>query len=125
MQSGLLERPDFSPRIFGWDFPLVTQEQIEQFGLRGYVCCYTVPSDFEPACPGAQLAWIDADEYAVLRLKNPLEQAEKTVPAGWERLHRFIEEGSLRPRSLKERYCFEEIVHEEGQVYMDLYHPIR
>ncbi|MCI8623358.1 MAG: hypothetical protein HFG26_06800 [Provencibacterium sp.] len=124
LQSGLLEYPDFSPRVLGWDFPLVSKEQSEQFGLRGYVSCYTVPASFEPACPGAQLDWMEADEYAVLRLKDPFAQPDQSIPAGWNRLHSWVEENGLNPHALAGRYCFEEVVREGDITYMDLYHPV-
>ncbi len=50
--SGLLQRPDYVPKRIGWDFPFVSKQQQEKFGLRGYVCAYVIPEDFEPACPG-------------------------------------------------------------------------
>lgn len=55
--SGLLDYPGYTPKRIGWNFPFVSEEQREKFGLRGYVSAYVIPEGFEPACCGARLAF--------------------------------------------------------------------
>ena len=50
--SGLLDYPGYTPRKVGWDFPFVSEEQKERFGLHGYVAAYIIPEDFVPSCEG-------------------------------------------------------------------------
>ena len=66
--SGLLDYPGYTPRRIGWDFPFVTEEQKEKFGLHGYVAAYIIPEDFDPSCKGAELAVQETDHYAVITI---------------------------------------------------------
>lgn len=45
--SGLYEFQPH-PRQLGWDFPFVSKEQQNRFGLRGYVAGWILPEGFEP-----------------------------------------------------------------------------
>ena len=47
-KSGLLDIDGYKKKRIGWDFPYVTQEQQEKYGLRGYIAAYVIPDDFEP-----------------------------------------------------------------------------
>lgn len=39
-------------KLMGWDFPFVSQELQNRFGLHGYVAACVIPNDFETDCPG-------------------------------------------------------------------------
>ena len=47
-RSGLMDVPGASPRKIGWDFPFVSPEQKNRFGLRGYVAAWVLPEGFTP-----------------------------------------------------------------------------
>ena len=36
VESGLLDYPGYNPRLIGWDFPHLSPEQVNVYGLRGY-----------------------------------------------------------------------------------------
>ena len=40
----------------GWDFPFVSLELQNRFGLRGYVAAYVLPEGFETDCSGVEFA---------------------------------------------------------------------
>ena len=69
--SGLLDYPGYTPKRIGWNFPFVSEEQREKFGLRGYVSAYVIPEGFEPACCGAQLAFQETGRYAAVTITDP------------------------------------------------------
>ena len=53
MNSGLKSAcPD--AKLIGWDFPFVSQEQQNRFGMHGYVAAYVIPEGFKTECPGVQ-----------------------------------------------------------------------
>ena len=54
--SGLLAVPGYIPKRIGWDFPYVSMEQKNRFGLRGYAAAYILPEGFTPTCPGVEIA---------------------------------------------------------------------
>lgn len=85
--SGLLDYPGYTPKRIGWNFPFVSQEQTDKFGLRGYVSAYVVPADFEPACCGARLAFQETGRYAALplqtRFPTRLKPSRKHIKNYW------------------------------------------
>ena len=124
-KSGLLEVADFTPRKIGWDFHCVSEEQKTQFNLRGYVYCYTLPEDFTPKCDGAEIAYIEADEYAVLRITDPFADPFARIGGGWQKVFDYVQNSEYKTKVWDNRYCFEEIIEIDGVTYMDIYIPTR
>lgn len=78
-ESGLLALYPDARRI-GWDFPHVSSELQNRFGLRGYVAAYILPDGFQTSYPGVEYAdQIDA-EYAVITVHNPFAAAFERIP---------------------------------------------
>ena len=74
-RSGLLSVTDGKPACIGWDFPFVSAEQQNRYGLRGYVSAYILPDGFVPLCPGVEIASQKETEYASITIRNPFERA--------------------------------------------------
>ena len=55
----------------GWDFPYVSFELLNRFGLRGYVEAYILPDEFETCCPGVEYAVQEEADYAVITIFDP------------------------------------------------------
>ena len=123
-ESGLLEYPDYHPRLIGWDFPILSPEQQNVYGLRGYVSAYIIPEDFEPKCGGADIAWQDKDTYAVITITDPFRDAFDLIPNAYKTLLAYIEKNDLKAHSHENRICFEEVYEQEGIQYMDVYIPV-
>lgn len=63
VNSGLMAVcPD--AKLIGWDFPFVSHEQQNRFGMHGYVAAYILPEGFETDYPGVQYSENAAAEYA-------------------------------------------------------------
>lgn len=123
--SGLLNYKGYTPRKIGWDFPFVTKEQTEKFGLRGYVCAYVIPEDFSPACPGAELADIETGMYAAIRVTDPFSNPFEKIPTGYQMLMKHVEALPDKALEWENRVCFEEVIEQGGTTYMDIYVPIK
>lgn len=123
--SGLLDRTDYQPRRIGWDFPFVSKQQAEQFGLRGYVGAYVIPEDFEPKCCGAEIAYVNEDTYATLRITDPHSDSFGKIPRGFEILLEFINRGEYKTLTWENRIAFEEEFDLDGVHYMDIYVPVK
>ena len=54
-------------KCIGWDFPFVSQEQQNRFGMHGYVAACIIPEGFETDYPGVQYSENMEADYAVLR----------------------------------------------------------
>lgn len=124
VESGLKEYPDYTPRLIGWDFPILTPEQQNVYGLRGYVSAYIIPEDFEPRCGGAEIAWQEKDTYAVITITDPFRDAFDLIPNAYKTLFAYIEKNDLEVHSHENRICFEEVYEQEGVQYMDVYIPV-
>ncbi len=124
VESGLQEYPDYKPRLIGWDFPILTPEQQNVYGLRGYVSAYIIPEDFEPRCSGAEIAWQEKDTYTVITITDPFRDAFDLIPNAYKTLFAYIEKNDLEVHSHDNRICFEEVYEQEGVQYMDVYIPV-
>ena len=116
-------------RRLGWDFPVVSEEQKDHFGLRGYVCAVVLPDCFEPktppeAFPAARLDVIPADTYAKITVRDPFADPFVSIPEAYERLHEFAG-GEYAVSSWEGRICFEEEREEDGEAVLDIYHPVK
>jgi len=124
VDSGLEEYPGYKPRMIGWDFPHLSIEQINVFGLRGYVSAYIIPENFTPRCGGAEIAWQERDTYAIITITEPFRDAFDLIPNAYKTLLAYIEKNKLAMHNCENRICFEEIYEYEGTQFMDVYVPI-
>ena len=109
------------PRQIGWDFPFVSLEQQNRFGLRGYVAGWILPEAFEPKCPGVEIYRQEAACYAKITVRDPFMAAFDRIPKGYQRILSF-----LGANGFKENHgtaflgCFEEVYEAEGETRMDI-----
>ena len=118
-RSGLLEDKTYKKRMIGWDFPFVSKEQQEKFGLRGYVYAYIIPENFIPKCQGAELAYINKDRYAKLTITDPHSNSCENIPNAYNMLLKYA-----KTSSWENRLAFEEEYDIDGLHYMDVYVPM-
>ena len=78
-KSGLLKFQPDAMKI-GWDFPYVSPELQNRFGLRGYVAAYILPEGFETSCPGVEYANQEDADYAVITIYDPFAAAFERIP---------------------------------------------
>lgn len=122
--SGLLDYEGYSPRLIGWDFPFVSEEQQKKFGLRGYVSAYIIPEEFEPACQGTEIAYQKAGNYAKIAITDPFADPFKRIPGGYQEIFSYLKDKRMQVSKDPDRTCFEEVYETEGVCYMDVYMPM-
>lgn len=122
--SGLLNIPGYTPRRIGWDFPFVSQEQRNRFGLHGYVAAYIIPEEFEPSCGGAELVFQVTDNYARVTITDPFSAPWVKIPGAYSKICEFAARRSITAQSYDQRICMEEVYEKEGVTYMDVYVPV-
>ncbi|HML66952.1 MAG TPA: helix-turn-helix transcriptional regulator [Clostridia bacterium] len=122
-KNGLAALPNHKLELIGWDFPFLSQEQINVFNLRGYVSACIVPADFAPTCEGAELVWQEAGKYAAITITEPMSAAFQLIPNGYKNLLRYIKENKLamKAENQQETICFEKVYIKDGVEYMDVY----
>lgn len=120
-RSGLYEAVEH-PRQIGWDFPFVSMEQQNRFGLRGYAAGWILPEDFDAELPGLEIYRQDTARYARITLRDPFLAAFDRIPKGYQRILEY-----LGANGFKENHgesflaCFEEVYEKDGTVFMDIY----
>lgn len=94
-QSGLLAIQPDAMRI-GWDFPYVSPELQNRFGLRGYVAAYVLPDGFETSHPGVEFAKQEDASYAVITIYDPFAAAFERIPNAYKKILDFLQAKALK-----------------------------
>ena len=120
-RSGLAALPG-EKRQIGWDFPFVSMEQQNRFGLRGYVAGWILPEGFLPKCPGVEIYRQAATRYAKITVHDPFRAAFERIPKGYKRLLEYLGANGFKENHGTEFLgCFEEVYEKAGETYMDIY----
>ena len=121
-QAGLFKIKPDAKRI-GWDFPFVSMEQQNRFGLRGYVAAYILPEEFEPSCPGT-VHFVKQEEadYAVITVYDPFAAAFDRIPNAYKRIMEYLEANGFKEKPQENVLgCFEYVYEKDGCTCMDVY----
>ena len=120
-KSGLLKHTAH-PRQIGWDFPFVSKEQQNRFGLRGYVAAWILPEDFEPSCPGVEIIRQGETQYAKITVTDPFRAAFERIPKGCQRILSYLDANGFKENHSTDYLAyFEEVYEKDGVTYMDIY----
>lgn len=120
-RSGLLALQPDAMRI-GWDFPYVSLEQQNRFGLRGYVAAYILPEGFETSCPGVEYADQKDADYAVITIYDPFAAAFERIPNAYKKILEHLQANGFREKPRENILsCFEYVYEKEGVTCMDVY----
>lgn len=79
-KSGLFDIEGYAPRKFGWNVDADNETKRTNPKVRGYGYCLTLPDDFTPKHNGVEITYIEADEYAVLRITDPFSDPFAKIP---------------------------------------------
>ena len=110
------------PRQIGWDFPFVSMEQQNRFGLRGYVAGWLLPEGFEPKCPGVEIYTQAQTQYAKITVHDPFRAAFDRIPKGYQRVLEYLGANGFKENHGAEFLgCFEEVYEQDGETRMDIY----
>lgn len=121
-KSGLLDIPGYRPKQIGWDFPYVSGEQKNRFGLRGYAAAVILPEDFSPACGGVEIACQEAADYAVMTIRDPFTAAFDRIPHAYQLILEYLGCNGFKKKH-KENIlpCFEWVYEKDGITCMDVF----
>ena len=120
-KSGLSRHPG-PKRQIGWDFPFVSMEQKNRFGLRGYVAGWILPEGFEPECPGVEIYQQEEAQYAMITVRDPFQAAFDRIPKGYQRILDYLGANGFKENHGTEFLgCFEEVYEKDGMTWMDIF----
>ncbi|MNI51419.1 hypothetical protein D3C73_1061470 [compost metagenome] len=121
--SGLLDVPGYSLDMIGWDFPFLSPELKNVYGLRGYVSACVIPEGFTPKCDfGAEIAWQEAGKYAVITITDPFKAAFELIPNAYKKILTYLDQNGIKGNvGGTELSCFERVYEKDGICYMDVH----
>lgn len=121
VKNGLFDIPNYEPKCIGWDFPFISQEQQNRFGLRGYVSAYILPNGFEPEFPGAEIASQDEADYACITIRDPFDRPFEKIPGAYKRVLEYLNANGFKENH-ENKYlgCFEYVYEEDGTCFMEV-----
>lgn len=109
-------------KLIGWDFPFVSPEQQNRFGMHGYVAAYVIPEGFETEYPGVQYSENREAEYAVITITEPFVQAFERIPNAYKLIMEYLQANNFKEKQQENIIsCFEQVYEKEGITYMDVY----
>lgn len=76
-----------NPRVVGWDFPNLSQEQVNVFNMHGYTAALILP-DY-------QLKNQAAHKYAAIHIERPYDNPFVTIPGAYYTLFDFMRTNGL------------------------------
>lgn len=113
-----------NPVIIGWDFPFVSQEQINVYHMHGYCAACLLTKEDSQKCK--DVITQPSAKYAVITIKDPLSNPFVLIPNAYKTLLRYMETNSI-PCALKKDVleCFEKEYEMDGISYMDVYIAVK
>lgn len=82
-----------APRVIGWDFPNLSQEQINVFNMHGYTAALILPDGVNPS--GYQVKEQPAHTYAAIHVDRPFDNPFVTIPGAYHTLGDFMRTNGL------------------------------
>ncbi|NLW88693.1 MAG: helix-turn-helix transcriptional regulator [Clostridiaceae bacterium] len=113
------------PEVIGWDFPFVSQEQINVFHMHGYCAACVLPekqAGVDYAGFGLEVIRQSESRYAVITIREPFTAPFVLIPNAYKTLLRFIEVNVIAKKAPPEAIgCFEKVYRKDGIEFMDVY----
>lgn len=106
------------PRVIGWDFPHLSQEQINVYNMHGYTAAWILPDEITP--DDMQICEQKAHRYAAIHIEKPFENPFVIIPNAYRTLSEYIRLNGFEYECCDVLPCFET----DGDS-MDVYIAIR
>jgi len=115
-----LNLPD--AKIIGWDFPVVSQEQINVHHMHGYAAALILPDGPEPQDLPAEIFSQPRQKYVAITIRDPHIAPFRLIPNAYKTLNTYMKTNGLTHDSRREILsCFEKEYDLDGVHYMDVY----
>lgn len=82
-----------NPKVIGWDFPNLSQEQINCFNMHGYEAAWILPERVTP--PDIEVHEQAAHRYAAVHIEKPFDNPFVTIPNGYKAVFEYIKVNGL------------------------------
>ncbi len=76
------------PRVIGWDFSFLSQEQINVYHMHGYTAAWVLPEGLTPE--GYEIHEQDAHKYAAIHIEKPFENPFVIIPNAYKTIGEYM-----------------------------------
>lgn len=94
-----------NPRVIGWDFPKLSQEQINVFNMHGYEAAWVLPDGV--VSPDIEIHEQTDHKYAAIHIEKPFENPFVTIPNAYKTLMEYMSVNNLEHTEKDVIPCFE------------------
>lgn len=110
------------PQIIGWDFPHVSQEQINIYHMHGYTAACIIPPNFKLDSDNLETITQKEQQYAVITIKEPFIAPFTLIPNAYKTLMIYMEVNCYKHKRTKDIIaCFQKVYEKDNVCYMDIY----
>ncbi len=111
-----------SPEIIGWDFPLLSQEQINVYNMHGYAAALILDDKMQINDVGMNVISQEEQKYIAITIRQPEMMPFRLIPNAYKVLMTYMKiNGIGHKEDRKTLSCFEKEYDVEGVHYMDVY----
>ena len=109
------------PQIIGWDFPMLSQEQINVFHMHGYTAALILPDECYVANPQAEVCTNPKHKYLAITIRNPFVAPFRLIPNAYQAVMTYMQTNGIHGAYGKGLIdCFEREYCIDGVDYMDV-----
>ena len=116
---------DNDPKIIGWDFPILSQEQINVYHMHGYTAAWIIPEGANTENLPAEIHHQQAQKYAVITIKEPFTAPFRLIPGGYKTLMDYMKVNGIEGVAGDFIDGFEYSYVKDGTEYMDVYIAVK
>ena len=110
------------PYIIGWDFPVLSQEQINVYNMHGYTAALVLPEGTATDAIDVSILQQDRQKYMVITIREPFVAPFSLIPNAYKALLTYMHMNGIGHRKEKSTIdCFEHDYVRDGVEYMDIY----
>ncbi len=110
-----------NPTVIGWDFPVVSQEQINVFNMHGYAAALILDEDISTTDLCAEIMHQQSHKYAAITIRQPFSAPFRLIPDAYRTLDAYMRTNGMRHCQDIAVPCFEKEYAVDGVDYMDVY----
>lgn len=111
-----------SPEIIGWDFPVVSQEQINVYNMHGYAAALVLKDKTSDNLSDFDVTYQETQKYIAITIKEPSIGPFHLIPNAYKTLMTHMKINGIRhKKSNKILSCFEKEYEIDDIDYMDVY----
>ena len=82
-----------NPKVIGWDFPNLSQEQVNVFNMHGYTAALILPEGVQSN--GLEIKEQPTHKYAAIHIDRPFDNPFVTIPGAYHTLGDYMRTNGL------------------------------